>query len=67
MSVPQVMGIRGRAIEQPWPSKEPSGEQAPAIRTALDVLLDVCRGLEDPEFHDGWQPVRARSEAPRSE
>jgi hypothetical protein len=40
---------------------------APMGRTSFDRLLDVCRGLEDPEFHDGWQPVRARSEDPKSE
>jgi hypothetical protein len=64
MSVPQLREVRAGSIDPAWPHSEPPGEQAPAIRTAFDVLLDVCRGLEDPEFHDGWQPVRARSEAP---
>jgi hypothetical protein len=68
MSVAQVRGIRGRQVEKSWPYDEPAGEaMAPVVRTSLDLLLDVCRALEDPEFHDGWQPVRARSADPKSE
>jgi hypothetical protein len=67
MSVPQARGIRGRQINQ-WSHDEPAGEPAVAsVRTAFDMLLEVSTGLEDPEFHDGWQPVRARSSDPGSE
>lgn len=65
-SVPQVRGIRGGPIEERWPLNEPPGEQSP-VRSAFDLVLDACRSVEDPEFHDGWQPVRARSDAPKSE
>lgn len=67
MSVSQFRGIQGGPLGQHWPQDEPPGENVAAIRTAFDVLLDVCRGSEDPEFHDGWQPVRARGEDRRSE
>lgn len=68
MSVAQVRGIRGRQVDKRWPRNEPAGEsRTPQVSTSFDLLLDVCRGLEDPEFHDGWQPVRARSEDPKSE
>jgi hypothetical protein len=47
---------------------QPAGEQkAAATRSSFDRVLDVCRRLEDPEYHDGWQPVRARSAEPRGE
>jgi hypothetical protein len=67
MSVTQLREVRARSIDPAWPQNEPLGEPAPTVRTAFDVMLDVCRGLEDPEFHDGWQPVRARSDARGSE
>ncbi len=68
MSVTQVRGNPRRGIEKCWPLDEPAGEPRPPImQTSFDRLLAVCRALEDPEFHDGWQPVRARSTDPKSE
>jgi hypothetical protein len=66
MSVSQLREVHAGSIDPAWPQNEPLGEHGPAIRTAFDVLLDVCGCLEDPD-HDGWQPVRARSEEPKSE
>jgi len=68
MSVTQVRGNPRREMEKCWPLDEPAVEPAPRmVRTSFDRLLAVCRALEDPEFHDGWQPVRARSADPKSE
>jgi hypothetical protein len=69
MSVAQVRGNPRREIAKCWRLDEPAGETTPPpiVRTAFDRLLDVCGVLEDPEFHDGWQPVRARSADPKSE
>lgn len=65
--VQQVRGSRGRHVDERW-HDQPAGEaMAPMALTSFDLLLDVGRGPEDPEFHDGWQPVRARGADPKSE
>lgn len=30
-------------------------------RSAFETIFAACEALQDPTFHDGWQPVRART------
>ena len=64
MAVPQfalahVTRERRPPLPRCWPS-EPHGDQLSRQPTAFERILAVCGASTDPEFHDGWAPVRAR-------
>jgi hypothetical protein len=46
-----------------WSHDELGCDQPTPPRSTFETILAVCSSFEDPEFHDGWTPVRARHNA----